>query len=338
MSFVAALLLFLFPAAAGISSDVLLVVDRNVVRIFDAKTGEQRSEARIGEGVHEIEVLADRTTAVLSNYGTPQQPGRTVTLLDVDRGTLLGTIDLGQGTMPRGLTSLPNGRFLVAAEGKKELLVVDSVERRVITRIPLGRDGYHMVVATPDGSRAFVASSRAGLVTAVNLSPVRILRDIVTGPGPVGMDVTPDGKSVWVTGPASDSVWLIDAVDPGIFPRIPVPTFPNRVRITPDGRYALVSCTRSGEVAVFDAATRREIKRISVVRSAVLAEGAHVARGGIPHLPGPTHLVVEPNGRYVWVSFQGSNAVCRFDLETVTLSRTLLVSSEPGALAGRFPR
>jgi len=340
VSILAAFFLLLFPETARLFPDALLIVDESgdVLRIFDAKSGAApRSEARVGRGPHEVEVLADGRIAAVSNFGTPGEPGRTVTLVEIDFGRTLATIDLGERTQPYGLEALPDGRLLVAAEGTKELLVVDPYRRRVVQRIRMGRDGYQLVVATPDGSRAFLSSAQADLVTPVDLSPVRILRDIVTGRAPVGMDLTPDGKSLWVTGPETDSIWLIDAVDRGIFPRISARGYPTRVKITPDGKYALVSCMRTGDIAVFDIAERREVKRIPIAGEALRREGPHLARGG-SSLPGPVDLLIEPNGRSAWVISENTPLICRVDLETFTVSGSLNAGRAPGALAGRFVR
>ncbi len=280
MSILAAFFLLLFPETARLFPDALLVVDESgdVLRIFDAKSGAApRSEARVGRGPHEVEVLADGRIAAVSNFGTPGEPGRTVTLVEIDFGRTLATIDLGERTQPYGLEA------------------------------------------------------------PVDLSPVRILRDIVTGRAPVGMDLTPDGKSLWVTGPETDSIWLIDAVDRGIFPRISARGYPTRVKITPDGKYALVSCMRTGDIAVFDIAERREVKRIPIAGEALRREGPHLARGG-SSLPGPVDLLIEPNGRSAWVISENTPLICRVDLRTFTVSGTLNAGRAPGALAGRFVR
>jgi DNA-binding beta-propeller fold protein YncE len=340
VSVLVAFFLLLFPGTATPSPDVLLVVDESgeVLRVFDAKSGAAaRSEARVLRGPHEVEVLADGKIAAVSNFGSEGEPGRTVSLVEIDLGRTVATIDLGDRTQPYGLEALPDGRFLVTAEGTKELLVVDPKGRRVVRRIPMGRNGYQLVVATRDGSRAFLSSARAGLVTAVDLSPVRVLRDLVTGRAPVGMDLTPDGKRLWVTGPETDSIWLIDAVDPGIFPRMSARGHPTRVRITPDGKSALVSCTQTGDIAVFDVAERREVKRIPIAGEALRREGPHTARG-VPSLPGPFDLLIEPSGRSAWVISENTPLVCRVDLETFKVSGSLYAGTAPGALAGRFAR
>jgi DNA-binding beta-propeller fold protein YncE len=339
MKALASLLFFLLPVAGPVPGDVLLVLDGNsTILMFDPKSGAALGNARVGEGPHEVEVIADGTTAAVSNYGESGDPGRTLTLIDLNRRAASGTIDLGKGTRPYGLEALPNGNLLVVAEGTKELLVVDPKLRWVVARIPTGLVGSRLVAATADGSRAFVTSERSGsgLVTAIDLTPPRIVRDIVTAAVAEGIDVTPDGREVWITNSDANSVWVIEARDLGIVARILAPRLPTRVKITPDGKYALVVCTESGDVAVFDAATRREVKRISIAREAAMRVRAQMARGGIPELPEPISLLIEPDGSHAWVGSSNSSVVCHLDLRTLIVSGSLTAGRDPGALAGRF--
>lgn len=339
MKVLAALLFLLLPVPGPAPSDVLLVIDGNSrVLLFDPKSGAALGNAQVGEGHHEVEVTADGTTAAVSNYGESGDPGRTLTLIDLNRRTVSGTIDLGEGTRPYGLEALPNGHLLVVAQGTKELLVVDPKSRSVVTRVATGLVGSRLVAATPDGSRAFVTSERSGSgsVTAIDLRPAKVVRDIVTGAGAEGVDVTPDGREVWITNSDANSVSVLEARGLGIVARILAPRLPTRVKITPDGKYALVACTESGDVAVFDATTRREVKRISIAREAGMRMRAQMARGGMSQLPEPISLLIEPDGSHAWVGSANSSVVCHLDLLNLYVSGSLTAGRDPGALAGRF--
>src|SRR5947207_16021002 len=115
------------------AQDLLIVLNKsdNTASILDAKTGVARATVPVGKAPHEVEVLADGKTAAVSNYGTREEAGRTLTLIDIGRGVTLATIELPEGARPHGLKALSDGRLLVTAEGLKELLVVDPKARRV---------------------------------------------------------------------------------------------------------------------------------------------------------------------------------------------------------------
>jgi DNA-binding beta-propeller fold protein YncE len=339
MKVLAGLLLLLLPAAGPAPSDVLLVLDgSSTILLFDPKSGAALGSARVGQGPHQVEMLADGETAAVSNYGESGEPGRTLTLIDLNRRTASATIDLGKGTRPYGLHALPNGHVLVVAEGTKEVLVVDPRLRLVVARIPTGLTESRLVAATPSGSRAFVTSKRSGsgLITVIDLKPARIVRDIVIGAVAEGIDVTPDGREVWITNSDLDSIWVLEARDLGIVSRILTPRIPTDLKITPDGKYALVACPESGDVAVVDVATRRDVKRISIAREALMRSRAQTARGGMQELPEPFSILIEPDGSHAWVSSANSSVVCHVDLRNLYVAGSLNAGRDPGALAGRF--
>jgi YVTN family beta-propeller protein len=315
----------LLAAASAPTRDLLVVVNKSedTVSILDAGGGTATATVRVGHGPHEVEVLADGKTAAVSDYGKAGEPGHTVTLVDLARGVAAATIELGEGTRPHGLEALTDGRLLVTAEGTQELLVVDPKARTVVARIPTQKQVSHMVVATPDGSRAFVANIGSGSVSVADLKKNAILADVATGAGAEGIDVTPDGREVWVTNREAGTVSVVDARAPAVLATIPAAKFPIRVKITPDGKRALVSCAQSGDVAVFDVQSRREIGRIAL-------------RG--QNDPTPVGLLVHPGGKRAWVASTNADVISVIDLEKREVVGRLTAGKEPDGLGGRFSR
>jgi YVTN family beta-propeller protein len=339
---VLALLVSLLAGAGdtGPAPDLLIVVSKSddSVTILDRKTGARRATVHVGPGPHEVEVLADRKTAAVSNYGRPGEPGGTLTLVDLDRGAAVGTIDVGEETRPHGLEALADGRLLVTAEGSRELLVVDPKGRRVTARIPTRRQVSHMVVASPDGSRAFVASIGSGTVSTVDLAGRRIAKELATGAGAEGIDRTPDGREVWVTNRDADTVSVVDAAGLTILATIPTPKFPIRVKVTPDGKRALVSCAQSGDVAVLDVASRKPVKRIALDREAVSGIRGRAFSTNFGKSPAPVGLLIAPDGKHAWVASTNADVISVIDLDKLAVVGTLTAGREPDGLSGRFAR
>ena len=330
----------LAAGASGGLPDLLVVVNKSddTVSILDAKSGALRATVKTGRGPHEVEVLADGKTAAVSDYGKAAEPGHTVTLVDLDRGAAIGTVELGAGTRPHGLESLADGRLLVTAEGTKELLIVDPKSRRVTTRIPTGREVSHMVAAARSGGRAFIASIGSGTVTAADLAGGKVAADRATGEGAEGIDVTPDGRQVWVTNRAADTVSVLDASNLSVLATLPAAKFPIRVKVTPDGKRALVSCAQSGDIAVFDVASRKEIRRIAMDREAVPGSEARVFSDRFGKSPVPVGLLIAPDGKRAWVASTNADVVSVLDLEKLEVVGRLTAGREPDGLAGRFSR
>ena len=320
--------------------DLLVVVNKSddSVTILDRKTGARRATVAVGRGPHEVEVLADRKTAAVSNYGRPGEPGGTVTLVDLDAGRAVGTIDVGEESKPHGLDALADGRLLVTAEGTRELLVVDPAARKVTARIPTRRLVSHMVVGSRDGSRAFVASIGSGTVSAADLAGRRIAKELATGAGAEGIDRTPDGREVWVTNREADTVSVVGSADLTVLATIASPKFPIRVKVTPDGKRALVSCAESGDVAVFDVPSRKLVARIPLVREAVDGIRGRSFSTNFGKSPAPVGLLIAPDGKNAWVASTNADVVSVIDLERMAVVGTLVAGREPDGLSGRFAR
>jgi len=322
------------------SNDALIVVNKsdNSISVLDAWTGKLKWTAPIESGPHEAEVLADGKTVAVSDYGRAAAPGRIVSLIDIATGKVNSRIDLGEGARPHGLRALKDGRLIVTAEGKKEIVVVDPRSARVTVRIPTGHALSHMVAASPDGKVAYVTALRSGVVTEIDLPGGKVLGDIPTGKGAEGVDVTPDGREVWVANRESNTISVIDVKTAKVAATIKAGSFPIRVRITPDGKRALVSFTGSGDVGVFDVATRAEIKRIPLGREAVAGGATRVFQKKFGASSAPVGLFIAPDGTRAWVAASHADVVIVLDLEALKVVDAWTAGKEPDGLAGRFEK
>jgi YVTN family beta-propeller protein len=329
----------LLLAAGGASAaDWLIILNKsdNTASILDAKSGTAKATVPVGKGPHEVEVLAGGKIAAVSNYGTREDGGRSLTLIDIDKGSALGNVELPEGARPHGLRALADGRLLVTAEGIKELLVVDPRARKVAARIPTGKEVSHMVAAAPDGKMAFVANIGSGSVSVVDLAAGKAIREIRTGEGAEGIAITPDGREVWVTNRAADTVSVVDTKTLEVAATLKAPKFPIRVKITPDGKRALVSCAQSGDVAVFDTASRKEVQRVSIDREAVPGSDARLFSNQFGKSPVPVGLLIAPDGKRAWVASTNADVVSAIDLTSMTVVGRLTAGKEPDGLAGAF--
>lgn len=319
-------------------ADLLIVLNKSedTASLLDGKSGAARATIAVGHAPHEVAVLVDGKTAVVSNYGTREEAGHSLTLIDLAKASAIGTIELGEGTRPHGLWALSDGRLLVTAEGKKELLVVDPKARRVLARVPTGRETSHMVAASSDGRRAYVANIGSGSVTVLDLVAAKVIKDIPTGAGAEGIDISPDDREIWVTNRAADTVSIIDTRALSIAASLKAAQFPIRIKITPDGKRALVSCARSGDVAVFDTQGRRELKRISIEREAVPGSGDRLFSTQFGKSPVPVGLLIAPDSKRAWVASTNADVVSTIDLGTLTVVGRLSAGKEPDGLAGLF--
>src|SRR5262249_61278113 len=84
------------------AADLLIVLNKSddTASLLDARTGATKATVPVGHAPHEVSVLADGKTAAASNYGTRDEPGQTLTLIDLAKAASSGTVQLGDGTRP----------------------------------------------------------------------------------------------------------------------------------------------------------------------------------------------------------------------------------------------
>ena len=330
MRLLLALALSLAPVAAQAST--LLVANKSeaTVSLLDLASGKISATLPTGKAPHEIAVSPSGKRALISNYGTREEPGSTLTVIDVPGAKVEKTIDLGDYKRPHGMVFVAEGRALVTAEANQALLVVDVDAGKVLQSIATGQEVSHMVAVTPDGKRAFVANIGSGTVTAIDLEAGKSLGDIKTGDGAEGIDVTPDGKQVWVTNRAADTVSVLDASTLAVSASVPSASFPIRAKVTPDGRHVLVTNAKSGDLAVFSAADRSLERKVPLaLTTEIRTEGRLMAFGDSSV---PIGVLVEPSGKRAFVAHANADEISIVDLSEWKKVGSLTADKEPDGM------
>ena len=306
------------PAAA--TGDVLVVLEKDVAkaRLIDPATGATLASLPTGPFPHEVAAAPDGRTAVVADYGA-QEPGRTLTVLDLAGRRVARTIDLGEYRKPHGIVWLPataggsgaGQRVLVTAEQSQALLVVDVAAGRVERAIPTGQRGTHMIALAPGGGRAWTANIGSGSVTLVDLVRGDTVRTRVTGRGPEAIDVSPDGREVWAADRQLDRITVLDAATLDSLASLPTGHFPNRLKFTPDGRHVLVSNAAAGTLGVYDAKARR------LVATVAMGEGPQrtpdeMNPSGRSAMP--LGIQFAPDGRRAWVALNAAGALAEVEV------------------------
>ena len=129
-SAVAVLLLSLAIAAPAVAQQgTLLVANRagGSVSFIDLPTGFEIARIPIGSVIpHEVDVSADGRRALTTEYGSDDDRGRHVVLLDVASAAVVSRIDLGPDSRPHAALFLPDGRHAVATmQDSDQLALVD---------------------------------------------------------------------------------------------------------------------------------------------------------------------------------------------------------------------
>ena len=232
------------------------------------------------------------------------------------------------GAVPRATVPVPGNPFSVVAtaDGRWSFVTLNSgVEvlfnrsqapvpaRQVsVTGTPQGEqltnDGRYLLVA--DGSGAVVIDvaraedGAAGAVLGTLSSPA--------GQGAVEVAVSPDDRFAFVTLELSDSLAVFDlhmALDSGFGPAdfagtVPLGTAPVGLAVSPDGRW-LYATSESGKGKPTGTVTAIDLRKAE-------SRPAGAVTGTVPAGCSPVRVVTSADGKVVWVTARGSDAVLGF--------------------------
>jgi len=322
-------------SAAPVAAETLLVVRKSddAIDLVDPGSGARLAAVSLGYAPHEVSVSPDGRLAAVTNYGSREKPGSTLSIVDLEQPRELRRIDLAPHARPHGVAWFAPDRIAVTTEGSKHLLVVEPESGRIVGAIATGQDVSHMVAVDAGRQRAYVTNIGSGTTTALDLASNRKLDDLATGAGSEALALTPDGRELWVAARADGHLAIVDTQKLEVTARLPLPGIPIRIVMTPDGRTALVTCAGTAEIVAFDVATRSERARRKVnAPRAPGAEQRSLARLA-PDSVLPIGLLVSSDGASAFVAATMGDVVVQFDTGSLEPLRSIAVGGEPDGLA-----
>ena len=145
--------LLLTPVAHGATLAVANKAEATV-SLIDLDSGNVVATLATGEGPHEIGISPDGRFALVTNYGTRERGGNSLTLIDIPAAGVMKTIDLGEYGRPHGVEWLDDESAAVTVEANKALIVVDIAREKVTQSIGTDQEISHMVALDPERGRA----------------------------------------------------------------------------------------------------------------------------------------------------------------------------------------
>jgi YVTN family beta-propeller protein len=249
------------PGSAG----TLVVANKSeaTVSLVDTGSGEILATLPTGNAPHEVAVSPNGMLALVGNYGTRDEPGSSLTVIDVGNAQVVKTIELEGYTRPHGIVWLNDEIALTTAEDQQALLRVNITDGKVEQAISTDAEISHMVAVAREHGLAFVANIGSGSVTVIDLALGVRVDTVPSGEGAEGIAVTPNGRQVWVTNRAEDTISVLNATGRKVVAKIEAGEFPIRAEATADGRFVLVTNAKGNDLSVFSTADMKEIGRVS---------------------------------------------------------------------------
>lgn len=321
------------PAAMA---DYLLVLNKGAATaaLMDPATGATLATMPTGNGPHEVAVSPDGRTAVVTNYGTNEAPGSTLTVLDLTTRSAAATIELAPYSRPHGVAWLPDGQLVaVTLEADSLVALVDVANRRLDGTVRTGQRTSHLLRVSNDGAYAYVANIGSGSVTMIDLVGRYVLRTTPTGAGAEGLALTPDGAELWVANRSANTVTVLDAQTLAPRDTLQSADFPIRVAFTPDGETALVTNARSGELRFFDVRTGLPDGLIAMRVDSGQGRGTMLGMEFGVGTGVPIGMVVTPDSRTAYVANANADLITVVDVRERRISGYLPTGREPDGMA-----
>jgi YVTN family beta-propeller protein len=300
------------------NSGLLLVLNKadSTLAIVDSVALKVVARVPTGEAPHELTTSADGRLAFVSNYGTVDRPGNTISIIEIATHKENKRIDLGALMRPHGIVELSE-KIYFTIENSRSIARYDIGTGKVDWIMGTGQGGSHMLVVGSRSQKIYTANRDSNTVSAIEPAfgntPLKMTQ-IPLGKAPEGIALSPDDREVWVAHRGDGGLSIIDTTSDQVKEVIKVGRAPIRVKFTSDGKRVLISDSQAGDLVIIDAATRKEIKRI--------------AMGG-----NGAGILVQPDGRRAFVALSQANKVVAINLETLSVEGSVETGRDPDGLA-----
>src|SRR5438094_9550312 len=190
------------------------------------------------------------------------------------------------------------------------LAVIDTVQNQVLRTIAVPK-GPHGLVVTPDGRKVYVSSDGAATVSVIDTAADRVVASIDVGANPHGLAISGAGSRVLVSGWGSNRALVIDTATDRVIGEVPIAQ-PHNGTLSQDGRTAWVASQQQGATALvrLNLATWKEVARVPLDKT-------------------PRGLELSPDGRRVFFTLAGVNAIQVLDTATNEIVTQIPVGTSP---------
>ena len=155
----------------------------------------------------------------------------------------------------------------------------------------------------------YVGNSKANAVSVIDLSSLKIIREIPTGPDIHCVAVTPDGKTLFTTSELDHTLITTDTSTGKTVGTVKLPGRPNECAVTPDGHFVTVPIRDGDSVAIVDVPLQKIVKVLPIKE--------------------PHNSVNTGSNKYTYISSMGSHEIDVIDLGKLEYSAHIPVGGRP---------
>lgn len=298
------------------------------VTIFDLFEGKQIKELSMGVEPHEATVVNNPNRVVVTNYGTQDVAGKSVTIIDAKNNEIIKKISLGKSLRPHGIITLQESNKVGVVSDVGNHLSIVNIDIGVLEKqIDTQQDFSHLLVKHPLKPIVYVSNINSGSVSVIDVELDSVVKIIPFSNKTEGIDITSDGSELWVTNIKENIISVINTETYQTIAKINTGKEPLRLKFSADGNYCLVSNASDGTISVYDSKTKKQITTITIPGKKNILEKV------LYHRPRPVGILIHPNGLYAFVSNFTASKVEVIDMRTFKIVSSIKVGQMPDGLA-----
>ena len=216
--------------------------------------------------VHELLVMPDTHRAYVPIFGDGihgrnPNPQHWLCVFDLERRSLLTTIDLRPYIAPHTLKLGPDGLIYITCENSAKVVAIDRSTNKVVDAIDSGSTNGHRLIIAPDGQRLYTENEEDGTVSVIDLPRRKLLGKIKTPRPLAGIAISADGRTVVAVDDTEPVLFLIDTEAGRVRDEVRLKDVPKAAQIAryaPDNSLIGVTSLNSDTVSLIDPTFREQ--------------------------------------------------------------------------------
>ena len=216
--------------------------------------------------VHELLVMPETNRAYVPIFGDGihgrnPNPQHWLCVFDLERRSLLTTIDLRPYIAPHTLKLGPDGLIYITCENSAKVVAIDRNTNKVVDAIDSGSTNGHRLIIAPDGQRLYTENEEDGTVSVIDLRKRKLLGKITTPRPLAGIAISADGRTVVAVDDAEPVLFLIDSEAGRVRDEVRLKDVPKAAQIAryaPDNSMIGVTSLNSDTVSLIDPMFREQ--------------------------------------------------------------------------------
>lgn len=296
--------------------------------VFDLNTGTELTELPLDIVPHEPIALKNQNKVVVTNYGTNNAIGESISVINTKTNKVEKKIELQGSLAPHGIVAFPQpNKIGIVTDLGNNLLVVNVATGIVEKNIPTQQIFSHLLVLHPKKPLAYVTNIKSNSVSVIDLEIDQVIKTIACGIGTEGIDITPDGSEIWVSNNKENTINVINTETHQITNTLPSGKESLRLKFSIDGKHCLVTNSSDGTISIYDRYTKKQIKTIHIRGKNSLLERF------LYHTPRPVGILMHPNGLFAFIANSNADKIEVLDMQSFTLVSTIGAGRVPDGLA-----